>query len=712
MADYKTIRCVWLLFFLAVDVEAVLARCPVCQELPDQAAAMVSIEDSNGIPISGATLEVRRWTGEWIDTGLHAETSQHGEARLEGISTGSYMTLLVKHPEYATQMKDFTASAGQLMEFDFRMLPAATALLQIVTPDGEPVSGAQISRMEIPNTVTGDKTVLTHDMFPLWATGDFDSDAAGQAYLPPMAEGSRVLVKVVHPDWASRTVEVVLKPDANARVIMSKGSRVVYQLHGKQALLSQLEGKLARVRIFSRAQPGEKSSDTRLIHRYPVTDGKVSFCLHSSAYESTYLQIPGVLATPQIGSTGQNVPFLDFSAGHTTKGFVVRSLNKVRGRVVLNNGDPVPQAVVTLYAENLFFDEATGQMLPLEGLGDALLTRAVTNAQGYFEAEVPKGLVKARIDSGICFSDPEVTQWTVKDQRALPAIVARRMPVLKGVVLDDSQQPAENIVLRVPSDVFGEPAYVLTDADGRFEIPLSGLPVNLVNGEREFDYELVGFDPATDLAGKVRVNLRSESECESVTLILENRDADWVIEQVKLLGDHSNEFQAKLDKHFQKVRDAFPAGVAGKSVPDISTGTWFNTDARSLAEFRGKFVLLDFWFIGCGPCERDMPTVRMAHQLYEKLGFSVVSIHIAGPSPQQVKAFADAREMSYPLVVDNANEDILNEFRKLGVTGFPAYLLIDPEGRIVSNDALGDSPPLRLFKLEALDRALQIHTSK
>ena len=123
----------------------------------------------------------------------------------------------------------------------------------------------------------------------------------------------------------------------------------------------------------------------------------------------------------------------------------------------------------------------------------------------------------------------------------------------------------------------------------------------------------------------------------------------------------------------------------GGPAPNIDSGTWFNTDSKSLRDFRGQYVLLDFWFIGCGPCERDFPMVKMANAIYRDHGFSAISIHIAGQSPESVKQFCDARGLNFLLVVDGAGEEILKRYKSLGVIGFPSYLLIDPDGNVASS---------------------------
>ena len=119
--------------------------------------------------------------------------------------------------------------------------------------------------------------------------------------------------------------------------------------------------------------------------------------------------------------------------------------------------------------------------------------------------------------------------------------------------------------------------------------------------------------------------------------------------------------------------------------PELEAGTWLNSDAKSLREFRGKYVLLDFWFIGCGPCERAFPNLKLVHEKFHDRGFSVIGVHIAGQTPETVRQFTDSHQLSYPTVVDAINEPILQAYKPFGVKSFPAYILIDPEGNVVND---------------------------
>ncbi len=100
---------------------------------------------------------------------------------------------------------------------------------------------------------------------------------------------------------------------------------------------------------------------------------------------------------------------------------------------------------------------------------------------------------------------------------------------------------------------------------------------------------------------------------------------------------------------------------------------------RSLSELKGKYILLDFWSAGCGPCIQSLPELgRVEHQYAEKL--NVVSI--SEDSKDFWKTFIAKRKLT-------GNQ--WNELRgartglaaSYGVQGVPHYVLIDPDGKIV-----------------------------
>lgn len=153
-------------------------------------------------------------------------------------------------------------------------------------------------------------------------------------------------------------------------------------------------------------------------------------------------------------------------------------------------------------------------------------------------------------------------------------------------------------------------------------------------------------------------------------------------------------------------RAEYPLASVGTPVDPLVDGVWSGSSNRSLRDFRGQAVLLDFWFMGCGPCQRELPFVKLVHDLYHERGFSVVSVHISGIPADQVQQYAQAQDMRYPLVVDPPEGPISAKYKKHGVFSYPTYILLDRDGAIASHSSVSSEPNLRLYLLETVRLAV------
>lgn len=100
--------------------------------------------------------------------------------------------------------------------------------------------------------------------------------------------------------------------------------------------------------------------------------------------------------------------------------------------------------------------------------------------------------------------------------------------------------------------------------------------------------------------------------------------------------------------------------------------------ARSLADFRGKVVLLNIWATWCGPCRREMPSLDRLHGLLGSADFEVVALSIDRTGLEAVRKFyADVGIRNLAIYVDSSGKAA----RELATFGVPATLLIDRDGR-------------------------------
>ena len=114
----------------------------------------------------------------------------------------------------------------------------------------------------------------------------------------------------------------------------------------------------------------------------------------------------------------------------------------------------------------------------------------------------------------------------------------------------------------------------------------------------------------------------------------------------------------------------------------------------SLSDYKGKFVLLNFWATWCAPCRKEMPAMSNLHDDFKDVGLEVVGVHV-GPSLAGIKKFLESVPVSFTILID---KDM--SLASWGVQGLPTTFLINPEGKLIYK-AVGerewDSPEMVKF---------------
>ena len=120
-------------------------------------------------------------------------------------------------------------------------------------------------------------------------------------------------------------------------------------------------------------------------------------------------------------------------------------------------------------------------------------------------------------------------------------------------------------------------------------------------------------------------------------------------------------------------------------------------DAKSvnLQDYRGRFVLLNFWATWCSPCLKEMPDLENAYNEMGQEKLVVLAVGM-GESVEKIKAFFNKYSFTFPLLADNR----MKITKLYGVRNIPVTYLIDPDG-VVLGRALGvrdwASPDLLAF---------------
>ncbi|MEW4571427.1 sigma-70 family RNA polymerase sigma factor [Tautonia sp. JC769] len=238
-----------------------------------------------------------------------------------------------------------------------------------------------------------------------------------------------------------------------------------------------------------------------------------------------------------------------------------------------------------------------------------------------------------------------------------------------GIALDTTGEPLANQGLHAGTEVYqGDPAdspplitafspEVTTDAEGRFSIKgmVPGREYRISHYDGEYYQHIATITPVEpgqiDL-GTVRVGSPRPGQEDAMSSFL--RDAP----------------------------------DAGDEAPAIEATT-LDGEPLSLEEFRGKYILVDFWATWCGPCIAEIPTMEAVFAEFgEDEQFVMLSLSI-DEEIEAPRAFQADRRLPWAqgFVGEGIRSEVLDAF---GVRAIPALVLIGPDGTIVARGMRGD----------------------
>jgi len=135
--------------------------------------------------------------------------------------------------------------------------------------------------------------------------------------------------------------------------------------------------------------------------------------------------------------------------------------------------------------------------------------------------------------------------------------------------------------------------------------------------------------------------------------------------------------------------------------PDFTLTTLSGT-SLSLADLRGKVVLLNFWATWCVPCRKEMPAIEALYQRYKDQGLEVLAISQDKLSTAVVEAFVKEMGVTYRVALDPTWATA----RTYAVRAVPATFLIDRAGNVVLRE-LGERDWMEEAKQRAVEGLLQ-----
>jgi peroxiredoxin len=151
-------------------------------------------------------------------------------------------------------------------------------------------------------------------------------------------------------------------------------------------------------------------------------------------------------------------------------------------------------------------------------------------------------------------------------------------------------------------------------------------------------------------------------------------------------------------KSITSVIEARKITAIGKTAPDFSQPDTVGNVVK-ISDFRGKYVLVDFWASWCGPCRAENPNLVKTFNEYKDKGFTVLGISLDQPGKKDAWLAAIHKDgltwtqVSYLKFWDNEVAILY------GIKAIPANLLLDAEGKIIAKDLRGEDLSKKLSEL-------------
>jgi peroxiredoxin len=190
-------------------------------------------------------------------------------------------------------------------------------------------------------------------------------------------------------------------------------------------------------------------------------------------------------------------------------------------------------------------------------------------------------------------------------------------------------------------------------------------------------YEMEGLQVSSE---KTKVYTQDGKQLSSYEVVKITQSGDYTLdayrnkkdEIVWLFQPFTDEMKkAKMD---QERLMGLKADLVGTNAIPFATED-LNGKKYSLDGLKGKVIVMNFWFIACGPCVAEMPELNKMVKEYEEK--EIVFLGFALDPREKLNSFLEKRPFDY--VIFPGSDDLIAKYK---INVFPTHLIIDKEGKI------------------------------
>lgn len=141
--------------------------------------------------------------------------------------------------------------------------------------------------------------------------------------------------------------------------------------------------------------------------------------------------------------------------------------------------------------------------------------------------------------------------------------------------------------------------------------------------------------------------------------------------------------------------------AVGEPFPEFAGTDLVSGEKFTLADLKGKVVLIDFWATWCGPCRKALPEIKELYEKYHDQGLEIVGISL-DRSVEKCRSFVEKNEMKWRQIADGGGWSA-SLAKRFGVSAIPRVVLVDADGRVAGDRLHGEALQRAVAKALGID---------